>query len=130
REQPRHRGLAGAWRAPEDERAERARRQHARERAVGSEQMILPDHFRELGRAQLISERARRVLLEARRLEEVGSTPRPRAHPRNWALIFGPPGGIVPRHVRVPSAAAVSRSRVLAIGRSFTLTITSPRWKP
>ena len=34
RQQPRHRGLAGAGRAPEDQRAERARRQHARQRAV------------------------------------------------------------------------------------------------
>ena len=45
RQQPRHRGLAGAGRAPEDQRAERARLQHARERAVGAEQMVLPDHL-------------------------------------------------------------------------------------
>ena len=65
RQQPRHRGLAGAGRAPEHERAERARRQHARERAVGAEQMVLPDHLVELVRAQPVGERTRRVLVEA-----------------------------------------------------------------
>ena len=48
-EQPRHRGLAGAGRPPEDQRAERARLQHAGERAVGPEQVILPDDSESLG---------------------------------------------------------------------------------
>src|SRR5690242_9045959 len=130
REQPRHRRLAGPGRAPEDERAERARRQHAREHAVRSEQMVLAYDLGELRGAQLVGERARRILLEARSLEQVGPAPRTGAHPRNSALIRCPPRRIVTRHVRVPAAAAVSRSRVLAIGRSFTLTITSPRWNP
>ena len=51
RQQPRHRGLAGAGRAPEDQRAERARRQHAGERAVGPEQMVLADDLGELSSA-------------------------------------------------------------------------------
>ena len=70
RQQPRHRGLAGAGRAPEHQRAERARRQHARERAVGAEQMILPHHLVELLRPQLVGERTRRILVEARGREQ------------------------------------------------------------
>jgi hypothetical protein len=130
REQPRHRGLAGAGRPPEHEGAERARREHAGERTVGSEQMVLADDVGELGRAQLVGERARRVLLEARGLEKVGPAARARVHPRNSALIRCPPRRIVTFQVRVDAPAARSRSRVFAIGCSFTLTITSPRWKP
>ena len=58
REQPRHRGLAGARRPPEDERAERAGLQHAGERAVGAEQMVLPDDIGEpCGRSRSASGR-------------------------------------------------------------------------
>ncbi len=64
RQQPRHRGLAGAGRAPEHQRAERARLQHARQRAVGAEQMILADHLGELLRPQPVGERARRIPLQ------------------------------------------------------------------
>ena len=65
RQQPRHRGLAGAGRPPEDQRAERARLEHARQRAVRAEQMVLADHLGELLRAQLVGERPRRVAVEA-----------------------------------------------------------------
>ena len=61
RQQPRHRGLAGAGRAPEDQRAERAGGQHPGERAVGAEQMILADHLGERLRAQPVGQRPRRV---------------------------------------------------------------------
>ena len=73
-QQPRHRGLAGAGRPPEDQRAERARLQHARQDAVGTEQMILPDHVGERIRPQLVGERPRRVVLEAGGGEEVRSS--------------------------------------------------------
>src|SRR5438128_1914659 len=53
-EKPRHRGLAGAGRSPEYQRAQRAVVQHARERAVGPEQMILADHLGKLARPQLV----------------------------------------------------------------------------
>src|SRR5262247_2294086 len=56
-EQPRHRGFSGAGRAPEDQRTERARLQHAGERAVGTEQVILADHLGEALRTQLVGER-------------------------------------------------------------------------
>ena len=70
RQEPRHRGLAGAGRPPEHQRAERAGLEHARERAVGTEQMILADDLAERRRPQLVGERARRVALEARRREQ------------------------------------------------------------
>ena len=69
-EQPRHRGLAGAGRAPEDQRAERVALQHAGQRAVGTEQMVLADHVGELLRAELVGERPRRVGIEPRRREQ------------------------------------------------------------
>src|SRR5579883_853827 len=71
-QQPRHGGLAGAGRAPEDERAERARLQHASERAVLAEQMVLADHVREPLRPQTVGERPRRVALEAGSGEQIG----------------------------------------------------------
>jgi len=49
-EQPRHRGLAGARRSPEHQRPQRARLQHARQRAVGPEDVILADDIRKLAR--------------------------------------------------------------------------------
>jgi hypothetical protein len=73
REQPRDRRLAGAGRSPENQRAERARLQHAGERAVAPEQMILPDHFGEPGRTQLVGERTRRIVFEARGFEQAGT---------------------------------------------------------
>ena len=66
RQQPRDRGLAGAGRSPEDQRAERARRQHARQRAIRPEQMVLADDLGELLRPQLVGERTRRVACPAR----------------------------------------------------------------
>ena len=58
-EQPRDGGLAAARRAPEDQRGERPALQHPGERAVGAEQMVLPDHLIERARPQPISQRAR-----------------------------------------------------------------------
>ena len=57
REQPGERGLAGAGRPPEDDRAELALGEHAPERRVGAEQMVLADQLVEGARAQAIGER-------------------------------------------------------------------------
>ena len=46
------------------ERAERAGLQHARQRAVGPEQMILADHVDKLVGPQFVGKRPRRVALE------------------------------------------------------------------
>ena len=73
RQKPRHRRLAGAGRAPEDHRAERARLAHARDHAVRSEQMILADDFAERLRPQLVGKRARRFLFKAGGGEEIGA---------------------------------------------------------
>ena len=56
-EQPGERGLAGAGRAPQDDRAELAAGEHAPERRVGAEQMVLADQLVEGLRAQPIGER-------------------------------------------------------------------------
>ena len=76
RQQPRHGGLAGAGRSPEHQRAERAGLQHARERAVGPEQMVLAHDVGELGGPQLVGERTRRVAIEAGSREQLGPAPR------------------------------------------------------
>src|SRR4029077_11262018 len=73
RQKPRHRGLAGARRPPEDQRAERARLQHAGERAVGAEQMVLADDVAELVRTQLVGKRPRRFAVETACREETGT---------------------------------------------------------
>ena len=52
-------GLAAAGRAPEDQRGQRAPLQHAGERAVGAEQMVLSHDIVERPRAQAIGQRAR-----------------------------------------------------------------------
>jgi hypothetical protein len=69
--EPRHRGLAGAGRPPEDQRAERIAFQHAGQRAIGAEQMVLADHVGELLRPKLVGERPRRVGIEAGSREQV-----------------------------------------------------------
>ena len=56
-EQPGQRGLAGAGRAPQDDRAELAAGEHAPERRVGAEQMVLADQLVEGLRAQPVGER-------------------------------------------------------------------------
>ena len=101
-EQARHRGLAGAGRPPEDQRAERARLQHAGQRAVGAEQMILADDLRELGRPQLVGQRPRRRRDRGRR---------PRT---GWSLLrtFA--------HARAPMAALTRRTR--------PTSVWPPRW--
>ncbi len=71
REQARDRGLAGAGRTPENERAERARADHAGQRAIRPEQVILAHDFPERLRTQLVGERARRVVAQARGGEQV-----------------------------------------------------------
>ena len=91
RQQPRHRGLAGAGRAPEHQAAERARRQHAGQRAVGAEQMVLADHLVELLRAQPVGERARRILVEAGGGEQSRARFGARGHPLKTAVICCPP---------------------------------------
>ena len=130
RQQPRHRGLASAGRAPEHQRAKRAGRQHAGERAVGAQQMVLADHLVEFLRAQLVGERARRILVEAGGREQ-GRTGGfgARGHPLITAEICWPPRRIRMRQERFGVLVACSRSRVLAMCSPFTDTITSPRWK-
>lgn len=67
-EQAGDRGLAGAGRAPEDDRRELARRHHPPDRALGPRQMLLPHDILEPLRAQAIGERAGRAFGGARRL--------------------------------------------------------------
>jgi hypothetical protein len=51
RQEARHRGLAGARRSPEDQRAQGPRRQHPGQGAVRPQDVILPDHLRQRARA-------------------------------------------------------------------------------
>ena len=64
RQQPRNRGLAGARRPPEDERAERAGVEHPGERAVRPQQVVLADDVGERLRPQPVGQRPRRRLFE------------------------------------------------------------------
>ena len=98
------------------ERAERAGLEHAGERAVGAEQMILADHVGELVRPQLVGERPRRVALETGGREQAWSLCFwARAHPENITDICWPPRMMVMRHCRPPVPATRSRSAGLSI---------------
>src|SRR4029077_3265266 len=124
REQSRHRGLAGARGPPEHQRAERARGQHAGERAIGTEQMVLSDDIGQPGWSQFVCKRARRAAIEAGGREQAGAAAfrtwmrlwaRLWAHPLNTTDICWPPRMMVMRHTRLGWLVARSRSRVLAI---------------
>ena len=64
RQQAGDRGLAGARRPPEDERAERAGVKHPGERALGAQQMVLADDVGERLRPQPVGQRPRRCLVQ------------------------------------------------------------------
>src|SRR6266404_2227170 len=130
-QQPRNRGLAGAGRPPEHQRAQRARRQHPRQRAVGTEDVILADDVGERTRAQPVGQRTRRVLLHPRRSEEVGRLAGLlRAHPPSVTLICWPPRTTTMRQSLDPAFEALSRSLVLAIFWLLTARMMSPFWNP
>src|SRR6187399_3320958 len=116
RQEPRHRGLAGAGRAPEDQRAQRARRQHPRQRAVGPEDVVLSHHVGQGFGTQPVRQRPWRVLLHARGREQVGGLAWAFwAHPPSVTLICWPPRTTTMRHSRAPSRVTFSRSLVFAI---------------
>ncbi len=71
-QQPRHRGLAGAGRSPENQRAEAAASDQPGQRAFGADQVILARHLVQLGRTQPIGERSRNVTLETGGGEKIG----------------------------------------------------------
>src|SRR5262245_27016962 len=96
RQQPRYRGLAGTGRSPKDERAQRSRIEQARERAVGTEQMVLADDFAEPRRPQLVGERPRRVALEPGGREQArAGALGARRHPRSSTDSCWPPRTMV-----------------------------------
>ena len=57
RQQAGERGLAGAGRPPEDDRAELAAREHAPERGLGAQQVVLAHQLVERARPQPVGER-------------------------------------------------------------------------
>src|SRR6516225_3587909 len=131
REQPRHRGLAGPRRPPEDQRAQRARLKHARQGTVGSENMILAYDVGKLAWAQSIGKRARRVPLQSCRREQVTRLMwLLRPHPPSVTLICWPLRTSVMRQSRTDWLVARSRSLVLPTLSLFTARMTSPFWKP
>ena len=71
-EEPRHRGLAGARRAPEDHRAEPAGLDHAAQHALLAEEMVLADDLGQRRRAQAIGERPRRAVGKPGSFEQRG----------------------------------------------------------
>ena len=79
-QQPGDGGLAGAWRPPKNKRGQPARRQHATERAIGPEQMILAHHILQAGRTQAVRQRpplglGRRLLLAGEEIAHGSLTP-------------------------------------------------------
>ena len=111
RKEPRHRGLAGAGRAPENQRAERARLQHARKRAVGAEQMVLADDVGKRVRTQLVGERPRRVAVETAGGEQ------------GWRLLFGRELISAKHHGNLLAAAHNGDAPLMAAGRDDAFEI-------
>ncbi len=83
-----------------------------------------------LARAQLVGERARRILVEAGGREQRRSRFGARAHPLNTAVICWPPRRMTICQERFGVLVARARSLVLAICSPFTDTMMSPRRKP
>src|SRR5262249_21159676 len=128
-QKPRHRGLAGAGRPPEHQRAQRPRLQHARQRAVGTKDVILSDDLGELARPQRDGQRTLRALFHPCRSKEVGSLVRSlRTHPPSVTLICWPPRTTTMRHSLEPALDALSRSLVLLIFWLLTARMMSPFW--
>jgi hypothetical protein len=71
RQQPRHRRLAGAGRAPEDQAAERARLHQPRQRAVRPGQVVLARDLAQRRRPHPVGERAWPGLVQPRGGEEI-----------------------------------------------------------
>src|ERR1700735_5837535 len=120
-QKPRHGGLAGARRSPENQRAECARLEHARQRAIRSQNVVLTDDLGERARTHPVGERMRRILRQPRGGEEISallcwlSAP-----PPSVTVICWPPRTIWLRHSLELSRVAFSRSLVLAIFWLFT----------
>src|ERR1700733_5453668 len=131
RQKPRHGGLAGTRWSPENQRAECARLEHARQRAVRSQNVILANDLGKRARTHPVGERMRRILRQPRGGEEISALlcwlP---AHPPSVTLICWPPRTIWIRQSRELSRVAFSRSLVLAIFWLFTARMMSPFWKP
>ena len=106
--------------------------EHARQRAVGPEQMILADHLGERLRAQLVGERPRRVVVQPRRREQAWACAAFGAggHPPNTAEICWPPRWMVIR--QTTRAGLGELFEVARLGDLLMLTAStmSPRWKP
>src|SRR2546429_1710798 len=131
RQQPRDRGLAGAGRPPEHQRTQGPRRQHPRQRAVGTENVILSDDIGERARAQPVRQRTRRILFHPCRGKEIGRLAGLlRAHPPSVTLICWPPRTTTMRQSLDDVFDALSRSLVLAIFWLLTARMMSPFWKP
>jgi hypothetical protein len=64
RDQARERGLAAARRAPQDHRGDLPRRQHAPDRRIRADQVILADDLLQALRAQAVGQRPRRLCFE------------------------------------------------------------------
>ena len=106
-EEPRHRRLAGAGRPPENQRAKRSGVEHARQCAVGPEQVVLSDDLGERRRAQAVGERPRCIAIKTRCREQacpwsawplaLGAL----AHPRSSIDICWPPRRMTMRHNRL-----------------------------
>ena len=65
-QEARHRRLAAARWAPQDHRGELAAGDHAADRSLGAQEMILPDDVGEVPWAQPVGQRMRRLFLEQR----------------------------------------------------------------
>src|SRR5262249_6135750 len=131
RQQAGDRGLAGAGRPTEEERAEAAGIEQARERAVRTEQMILAHDFVEAPRPQLVGERAWRIALEPGGCEKacppaLGAW----GHPRNSMNCCWPSRTNVMRQSRLCWPPMRRRSRVLVLFALLTESTRSPRWNP
>src|SRR6202000_852200 len=71
RQKPRDRRLAGAGRAPEDDRMRPVRGDHPPDRTIRPDQVILAHALAQILRPQPVGQRARRILGETAGFEEI-----------------------------------------------------------
>src|SRR5665213_2565847 len=135
-EKPRDGGLARARRSPQNHRGGPRGGDHAPERTLGAEEVILPHHVRQHRRAQPVGQGARRLLLRSGAAEKIRHRQsvalrgdgRKRAYCTDSVIVRSPRW--ISRRQPSPVASARFSASTDAIRSPFKRRMRSPCMKP